>query len=793
MVGSEISHYRILEELGAGGMGVVYKAVDLHLERTVALKFLSPFLTSDPESRLRFIHEAKAASALQHENICTIHDIDQTPDGRLYIVMDCYQGETLKARTRRSAMPLNEVVRVATQIARGLACAHAHGIVHRDIKSENVFLTADGTVKILDFGLAKLAGHSITQAHGIAMGTVAAMSPEQIADDTVGASTDIWSFGVVLYEMLTGQPPFRGQLAAAIMYAILHDELPPVSSLNDSIPAYVSDLCMWCLAKNPADRPASMKAVLARLQGDHRAKRTIRLRRTAWLAALCIAIAAALYGLLRTRSPVDGARATPATLAILQFKDLSHDPAAAGWPDVIQSIMVSSLTGIEELRVYDPIGPNTVSARTLAEGVMLASSAGAPHMPVIEYTFEGSILKHGGRFVLQLNVRALTNEEILASFSTTIGNESEIPRIVDSLSLAGLGVVQSAAGIAPGAAHLQPWWPQRFRSVEALKAFGQACRLALQGNSVRSEDALQRTIALDSCFIAPRVWLVTRMAARGDTAAAAAYLHRLLALRDSTSPFDRMIIDWAKACVDDSLDAQIAALQRALEYSPGNAILLYSLGRAKYLRQDYRGCVNDLQPVIDREWEYPSLYLLAAQSYDMLEEYDAERAALTSALALDYPPPEAHYYMATLYRRADNPSAAAEEDNAFIRAMAERGAAMRSIYLALSDINIAEGFHTEGMAYYRRVVADRSESPVEHVSRGDSLCADGDTLHALVEYVRALAVDSTNAPATFRLARACETVGLSRWAFTYYSRCIGLDSASADASYARSRITTLLH
>jgi tetratricopeptide (TPR) repeat protein len=287
------------------------------------------------------------------------------------------------------------------------------------------------------------------------------------------------------------------------------------------------------------------------------------------------------------------------------------------------------------------------------------------------------------------------------------------------------------------------------------------------------------------------VWLLTRLVARGDKAEAALHREFLRSRRDSASPFDQAIIDWANACYEDSIAAQIASLNAAIEYSPGNAILLYSLARAKYLFQDYRACDSVLQPVMDRKWEFPSLYLLAAQSYDMLDDYDAERMALEQALALEYPPPEAHYYMATLHRRAGQLSQAQEQDNAFIRLMAEQGSSMRSIYAVLSDINIEEGFLDEGMDYYRRAIADRQESSQGHCTKGDTLCARSDTLHAILEYARALAVDSTNLFAAIHLARSYETVGLPRLAISFYRRSMRFDSASAEALYARSRIAIL--
>jgi len=205
-----VSHYQILGKLGGGGMGVVYKALDTKLHRTVALKFLPPHLSADDEAQERFVHEAKTASALDHPNICTIHDIDRTVDGQLFIVMAYYAGETLKKKIARGALPVRDALDYAIEMARGLAKAHEQGIIHRDIKPANVMITDDGGVKIVDFGLAKVRDVELTRA-GTTMGTAAYMSPEQALGQEVDHRTDVWSLGVVLYELLTGERPFKGE------------------------------------------------------------------------------------------------------------------------------------------------------------------------------------------------------------------------------------------------------------------------------------------------------------------------------------------------------------------------------------------------------------------------------------------------------------------------------------------------------------------------------------------------------------------------------------------------------
>ena len=252
--GEVILHYKVEDRLGAGGMGVVFKALDLKLRRHVALKFLPPSLVLDNSYRDRFVREAMAASALDHPNIGAVHAIEETGDGRLFIVMVCYAGETLKQRLDRGTLLTKEAVDIALQAARGLAKAHECGIIHRDIKPSNLMVTPDGVVKIVDFGLAKISGGSELTETGARMGTAAYMSPEQATGSPVDYRTDLWSLGVVLYELLSGRLPFTGDNPAALLYAVVHCDAPPLAG----IPPRLQEIVRRCMAKAPQERYLSV-------------------------------------------------------------------------------------------------------------------------------------------------------------------------------------------------------------------------------------------------------------------------------------------------------------------------------------------------------------------------------------------------------------------------------------------------------------------------------------------------------------------------------------------------------
>jgi len=360
VIGQTISHYRILSKLGEGGMGVVYKAEDTKLHRFVALKFLPPHV-GDDEAAQRFVNEAHAVSALDHPNICAIYEIDQTPKGQMFIVMPCYEGASLQAIVKQGPLDLGRAVEIASQVARGLAKAHEKGIIHRDVKPGNILVTSDGLSKIVDFGLAKLATQTRLTRAGTTVGTVMYMSPEQARGEETDERSDIWSLGVVLYEMVTGRVPFRGEHEQAIIYSILNQAPEPVGRVLPAAPKDLDRILGKALTKNPAERYQRMSEFASdldmlkeTLQKESKAQaiphRSFS-RPRVWVG-LGLAIAAVILAAVLGKTYLYKPQEKPITsIAVLPFQNLSADPEQEYFSDGTTEALIAELSKIQALRV----------------------------------------------------------------------------------------------------------------------------------------------------------------------------------------------------------------------------------------------------------------------------------------------------------------------------------------------------------------------------------------------------------------------------------------------------------
>jgi serine/threonine protein kinase len=416
-----IGNYQVLERLGAGGMGVVYKALDLKLNRTVALKFLAEE-GFDPPDRERLLREARAASALDHANIGTVYGVEDADDGRLFIVMAFYDGETLAQKLRHRPLSRERSINIACQVARGLQHAHLHGVVHRDIKPSNVILTSDGVAKIVDFGLARRFTASASTQSGGLSGTLLYMSPEQAMAKLVDARSDIWSLGVMLYQMLTGRLPFSGENAADTLLAILHSPPAPL----DDLPEELQLILYHALAKDPLARYQNCAELLREIEkfapNDRERTATVsqrklhelvrlaalsaasefRMSRAVWLAVILMivlgAVLAPIFGIQYLRNRTKSAAPRPVhSIAVLPLANLSGRPDQDYFSQGMTEALITELAQIRALNVVSRTSVLQYQ-RTTKTLPQIAKEL------QVDAIIEGSIQQEGGRVAISLNL-----------------------------------------------------------------------------------------------------------------------------------------------------------------------------------------------------------------------------------------------------------------------------------------------------------------------------------------------------------------------------------------------------
>lgn len=379
MIGKIVSHYKITEKLGAGGMGVVYKAQDLKLQRPVALKFLPSNALGNEEAKARFLREARVAAALQHPNICTVYEIDEA-DGQMFIAMAFLEGEELTKRIETGPLKVERLLDIAIDVARGLEAAHISGVVHRDIKPANIMDTTSGLAVLMDFGLAQLASAaSKLTRDGTTLGTCAYMSPEQTSGGSLDHRTDIWALGVLLYEMATGITPFRGHYEQAVLYAILNETPESITAIRASVPPELERITRKCLSKRASERYQTVGDLLAELNALKQG---------------------AQAGIGKRSS--SGARDMRPSIAVLPFENHSRDEEDEYFSDGISEDITSALGKVEGLRV----APRSMAFQFKKKRPApreVGATLGVGHV------LEGSVRRSGNR--VRINIELIAIDE----------------------------------------------------------------------------------------------------------------------------------------------------------------------------------------------------------------------------------------------------------------------------------------------------------------------------------------------------------------------------------------------
>jgi len=776
-------------------MGVVYKAEDKRLHRTVALKFLPLDRDSAGPDALRFEHEAQAAASLQHPNIATIFEFDEFEDPsshttKTFIAMEYVEGTTLAEIIKRGPLPLNQVESIARQLISALERAHKQNLVHRDLKPGNIMVMPDGVVKILDFGLAIYPALTQSSKSSTMAGTIAYMSPEQLQGSPVDQRTDIWSFGVILYEMLTGKRPFQGEFGPAIMYTILNDVPDPIASLRSDVSDELLRIVEKSLKKDPAKRAQSVDE-LDRIFNDKTVrsgsgKQALSRKRKATLLTPAIVIALSLI-LLVLNTVID--RPTDITLAIVRFSNETGDSLTTSWPLSIQSYLSTCVIGTEGIAVlYDEylndLLRSSFGAYTAAPDARLSGFLRND----VTYLITGNIFKENSQYTIQAKLLQTSDGRQVQLFTTTVTDRDNFAAGVIALAeqiLAFLHteILQSDDG------DLAVWKNKRPKDWRAVQEFTTANDLILQDQDAFPR--LARAIEFDSTFLAPRIWIVPSLLRLKKNDEARRQYEFLLKAKPLANSFESAMIDWVGAYLAGNYEQQALFLRRALLSSKDNRILLHNLAFVETTLGNYSAALEALEPCLRTKWRYAPMYRVAGEALLKLQNVDRAVSVLEEALENSWVDPRVYPMLAAVHRKKGNDASAGQFELRAINAYRERNLPAALAHERLSGYLADLGMLDEAESSIRKALEEDPSTALYQRQLGEILLLKGDTDGAETVGRKAVSLDSSYARAHLLLAKTLERKGDNPGAIEHYRKYLQSDSTSLDAQFTLQRLRTL--
>lgn len=590
MIGKIISHYKIIEQIGTGGMGVVYKAEDTKLKRFVALKFLSAHVLGVKDEKTRFIHEAQAAAALSHPNICTVYEIDEVEE-QSFIAMEYIQESSLKKKIESGPLNLRETLDISIQVAEGLQEAHEKGIIHRDIKSANVMINEKGQAKIMDFGLAKLAGRTKVTKTGMTMGTVAYMSPEQSRGLEVDRRTDIWSFGVMLYEMITGQLPFKGDYDQAVVYSIVNEEAEPITGVRTGVPMELERIINKAMAKNPKERyqhvdeilvdlRAVAKEVLIKIKPEESVpivevyekeepfqftKRKKRNKKMALLIAAITAIALAVLVIFIIQK--QGSKFIANRIVVVPFENKTGDESLDLLGQMTAEMITQGMSQISELEAVPFISVMDSYSQTKEKPSAFAIAAQNEAGVLIT----GSYYLQGENLFFRTSIMDVEQKKLLDSPSPVKGTSEAQEAILERLSSQILGTlaIYFQYDIQSGQMYIS--------SFEAYKEFQIGRELfGIDDDNARSH--FYKSVEIDSAFTLPLLYIAMSYHNQRQYARADSIYDIINKHREKLAQFDRIMLDWSIAENSGNKAKAMRFIKKAEELAPRSRTIKHIIG-----------------------------------------------------------------------------------------------------------------------------------------------------------------------------------------------------------------------